>query len=127
GKVFILHDQDRERVKAPTKPSILVCLDAVKGTVIWEKERPAERACYSSPFVVEKGGKKELILVTTPGIVAFDMTNGAELWKFDWKFDKISLRTVGSAMKPQDIIIAASGDRSGDRNYITVKIDRTGN
>src|SRR5581483_7115761 len=109
------------------RASVLVCLDAARGTLLWEKVRPAVRACYSSPFIVERGGKKELILVTTPGIIACDLTDGHDIWKFDWKFDNMPLRTVGSAIQAQDMIIAASGDGSGERNFMAVKIGDKGN
>lgn len=125
-KVLILHDQDKDKAQNPARASLLVCLDAVKGKVVWEKVRPAVRACYSSPFVIEKAGKKELVLVTTPGVVAYDLTSGNELWKFDWKFDNAPLRTVGSAIHANDMLFAASGDGRGDRHFIALKLAEKG-
>jgi len=130
GKVLLLHDQDaqdmRTKKKNPSsRPSVLVCLDAAKGTVLWEKERPAVRACYSSPFVLEKGGKKELILTTTPGVVAYDLATGAELWHYDWSGNK--LRTVASSVASGEMLFVAGGDGSGLRHFVALRLGEKGN
>lgn len=130
GKVLLLHDQDKDKADKPDRASLLVCLDAKSGTVVWEKVRPAFRACYSSPFVVEQAGEKEtrkdLVLVTTAGVAAYDLADGKERWSFDWKFDKAPLRTVGSAawVPSQNEVVAISGDGSGDRHLIALKVEK---
>lgn len=122
GKVIFLHDQDKDKAADKDRASVLVCLDAVKGTVVWEKTRPAVRACYSSPFVKDgAGGKKELIVTTTPGITSYNLDDGKVNWNFEWKFDKAPLRTVGSALLVNDLVIATSGDGAGDRHTIAIK------
>jgi outer membrane protein assembly factor BamB len=122
GKVIFLHDQDKERAANPDRAAVLVCLDATKGKVLWEKTRPAYRACYSIPFVKEgAGGKKELIVVTTLQITSYGLEDGKENWRFDWKFATKPLRTVGSGILADDMVIACSGDGDGSRHMIAVK------
>src|SRR5262249_42606787 len=61
GKVYINNDQDGK--------AVLVALDAASGKVAWEKERPPFRACYSSPFLLERtGAPAELIVSSTGGV-----------------------------------------------------------
>ncbi len=127
GKVYFIHDQDMEKAKNKARASILACLDAKTGKLIWEKTREAVRACYSSPFMQETGGKKELIVLTTPGITSYSPEDGKVNWNFDWKFTGQRMRTVASPILTNGIVIALSGDGSGGRHMIAVKPGTEGN
>jgi outer membrane protein assembly factor BamB len=127
GKVFFLHDQDKDRAQNPERASVLACLDAVSGKLIWEKTREAVRACYSAPFIHENGGKKELIVLTTPGITSYSPEDGKINWNFDWKFTGQRLRTVASPIMSKDLVIAVSGDGNGARHMIAIKAGGQGN
>ena len=128
GKVIFLHDQDLATADNKERASVLVCLDAASGKKVWEKTRRAYRACYSAPFVLEKpGGGTELIVTTTTGITAYELADGKQVWNFDWKFDNMPLRTVASSVLSRDTIVAASGDGSGVRHFLVVKLGDKGN
>ena len=113
GKVVYLQDQDGD--------SFVICLDAASGRKLWQKSRPAFRACYSTPFVMDSAGGAAVIVATTAGIVAFDLNEGTEKWNFTWKFDGMALRTVSSPILADGLILATSGDGRGDRHMIAVK------
>ncbi len=127
GKVYFLHDQDKAAAADKAKASLIACLDAKTGAVVWQKTRPAERACYSCPMMLEEGGKKELIVVTTPQITSYNPANGDINWRYDWKFDTKPLRTVGSPALAKGLLIAPSGDGNGDRHLIAVRAGGQGN
>jgi outer membrane protein assembly factor BamB len=113
-KVIVNVDQDGK--------AELVAFDAKTGKPAWSKKRDHERACYSTPFLLEKtDAGPELVVVSTGGITGYDPKDGTEIWNYVWKFDRARLRTVGSAIFHQGLIYAIAGDGGGDRSMIAVK------
>lgn len=114
GKVFFLNDQDGA--------AAMLAFDAKTGEPAWRKERPAFRACYSTPFLLENSdGPPELIVASTAGVTAYDPPTGAERWNWTWKFDGMALRTVGSPVAAPGLVLATSGDGSGARNMVAIR------
>jgi outer membrane protein assembly factor BamB len=119
GKVIVTNDQDGS--------AELVALDARTGDVAWRAPRRAFRACYSTPFVIERSGKvKRLIVASTAGITSYDPENGREEWDWRWPFTGMALRTVASPVLSHGLIIASSGDGSGERDTVAVRADGEG-
>jgi outer membrane protein assembly factor BamB len=118
-KVYFLDDTDDK--------SVLFCLDAKSGNKVWSQDRQHVRACYSAPFVRElPGGARELVVLTTMGVTAYDLDNGGKHWDWHWDFGgKMALRTTGSPILSDDIIIACSGDGNGPRHMVAVKLGTT--
>jgi outer membrane protein assembly factor BamB len=113
-KVIVNDDQDGK--------AELMAFDAKTGKPVWTRKRDHERACYSTPFLLEKtDAGPELLVVSTGGITGYDPKDGTEIWNYVWKFDRMRLRTVGSAILHQGTIFAISGDGGGDRNMIALK------
>ena len=112
GKVIVNNDQDGK--------SELIALDAKTGKPAWQVPRPPFRACYSTPFLLEKSGNTELIVVSTAGVTSYNPKTGGQNWHWEWKFDGMALRTVGSAVAEGGIIFAGSGDGSGARHMVAV-------
>jgi outer membrane protein assembly factor BamB len=115
GKLIFVNDQDGS--------SAVICLDAQTGKQIWKQVRKPFRACYSTPFIMPSSeGKTELVVATTAGITGYDLQSGQENWIFNWDFGKgMPLRTVGSPIRADGLILAASGDGSGARHTIAVR------
>jgi len=119
GKVFLNHDQDGK--------ASMVALDAKTGEVAWEKKREAFRACYSTPFVLEKTDEgSELVVGSTAGLTGYNPQTGAENWSWKWEFTGMALRTVGAPLISQGLAVACSGDGKGDRNMVAVKVGGSG-
>ena len=55
----------------------VVAFDAKTGDLVWKKSRPAFRACYTTPFVLERDGKTEVIVGSTAGVTSYDPKDGA--------------------------------------------------
>jgi outer membrane protein assembly factor BamB len=120
GKVFFANDQD--------DASTLYAFDARTGKILWEKRRPAYRACYSAPFIREKAGAApELVVVSTMGITGYDPDGGAVNWNWTWKFfEKMPLRTTGSPAYSDGMLFACSGDGGGPRHMIALRLEGAG-
>jgi outer membrane protein assembly factor BamB len=119
GKVFVNNDQDGS--------AVLQAFRAKDGKPAWEVKRPAFRACYSTPFIYEQGASgPELIVTSTAGISGYNPADGAEVWKYTWSFTGMALRTVGSSVAADGVVIAAAGDGSGARDMIAVKLGGKG-
>jgi outer membrane protein assembly factor BamB len=101
--------------------AVLLALDARTGKTRWQAARKAYRACYSTPFVLEREGGKELIVVSTAAVTGYDPRTGAENWHCDWPTARMPLRTVSSPVLADGLIIATAGDGQGDRLAIGVK------
>jgi outer membrane protein assembly factor BamB len=119
GKVFVNNDQDGS--------AVLQAFHAKDGKPAWDVKRPAFRACYSTPFIHEQGASgPELIVTSTAGISGYNPTDGTEIWKYTWSFTGMALRTVGSSVEADGLVIAAAGDGSGARGMIAVKLGGKG-
>ena len=119
-KVYVEHDQDGD--------ADILAFDALTGKDIWRAKRTAFRACYSVPFLLENPGKPaELIVGSTAGLTSYDPNTGKENWNWTtWPFAKMALRTVASPIAVDDMIIANSGDGSGERNTVAIRPQGTG-
>lgn len=119
-KVYVANDQDGE--------AELLAFDALTGKDVWRAKRPPFRACYSVPFLLEKAGHPtELIVGSTAGVTSYDPDTGHENWNFtSWPWLKTPLRTVASPIAIDGIIIANSGDGSGERNTVAIRPEGKG-
>jgi outer membrane protein assembly factor BamB len=118
GKVILNYDQDGS--------AVLLAFDAKSGKKAWEVKRAAYRACYSTPFLLRAANAAaepagQLIVASTAGITAYNPRGGEELWSYTWSFPGMPLRTVGSPVAVDGLIVAAAGDGSGDRAMIAVR------
>jgi len=118
-KVIIANDQDGA--------ATVYALDARDGKIAWQAPRHPFRACYSVPFLLEKPGQPaELIVASTAGITSYDPNNGSEKWSYTWTFTGMALRTVASPVYGDGLVFANSGDGSGARHLIAVKVGSKG-
>jgi outer membrane protein assembly factor BamB len=119
-KVIVANDQDGS--------AEILAFDAATGKDVWRAQREPFRACYSVPFVLEKAGAPtELIVGSTAGITSYDPETGRENWNFtSWPWLKTPLRTVASPIAINDIIVANSGDGSGERNTVAIRPEGRG-
>ncbi len=120
-KVILANEMDREdfNTKVPNaRPSLVVALNKRTGHLVWETPRPAERACYSAPFLLHKPGEREpeLVITSTTAITAYNPDTGSPIWELKgWQGNavKAPLRTVASATLAGDILAVCSGGDAG--------------
>jgi outer membrane protein assembly factor BamB len=119
GKVYVANDQDGS--------AVLLAFDAATGQKVWEAQRKAFRACYSTPFVrIRPDGAAELLVVSTAGITGYDPKTGTENWHYTWSFTKMPLRTVASPIAANGLVLAHGGDGDGSRHIIAVRMGDKG-
>lgn len=113
-KVVLSNDQDGA--------STLVALEASTGKIAWKTDRPARKSCYSTPFLLEKvGGGQEIVVTNTTGLGAYDPQTGRQNWKWDWTDNP--LRTVASPVFGQGLVLTSGGDGAGNRHAVAVRVD----
>jgi outer membrane protein assembly factor BamB len=114
GKVILADDQDGS--------AVVLAFDGRTGRKVWQAERKAFRACYSTPLVLDSPGEgTDLVVASTAGLTSYDPDSGAVRWHFTWTFPGMPLRTVGSPVATAGLVFATSGDGRGDRDMIAVK------
>jgi outer membrane protein assembly factor BamB len=103
--------------------------DVKSGNLVWKKSRQAFRASYSTPFLLEENGKKELIVSSTAGITSYDPKDGTIRWNWNWVWGGGGkkagpggpLRQVGGPIYHEGMFFTASGDGGGDRRMTSLK------
>ncbi|HZU35747.1 MAG TPA: PQQ-binding-like beta-propeller repeat protein, partial [Gemmataceae bacterium] len=119
GRVFFADDQDGT--------ATLFALDAGSGQILWEVPRRPFRACYSAPFMLHRTGEaKQLIVASTAGVTSYQPDSGKENWDWVWHFTGMPQRTVASPLYADGFIFANSGDGSGTRHMVALRLGSSG-
>jgi outer membrane protein assembly factor BamB len=71
--VIIQRDQD-------DKTSVVVAYDKMTGKELWKTPRPVQIS-WSTPVLVEAGGRTELVTNGSENVIAYDPKTGKELWR----------------------------------------------
>ena len=120
--------RDTNKLTGPVpNPSVLLALDKKTGNTVWERPREAVRACYSVPFVLESAkSPPELVVTSTTGITSYEPETGKPIWNWKWTFAKGPLRTIASTTHVNGMLLACSGDGSGERLMVAVAMNGQG-
>jgi outer membrane protein assembly factor BamB len=71
--VIIQRDQD-------DKTSVVVAYDKMTGKELWKTARPVQIS-WSTPVLVDVGGRTELVTNGSENVIAYDPKTGKELWR----------------------------------------------
>lgn len=123
GKVFVNFDQDGA--------ASIVAFDAKTGSKVWAADRKPERACYTTPAILERPGKPAaLIVYSTHAFTSYDPDTGKVNWNYTikWPAGLTVLRTIGGPVLVGDMAIGyfGEGGGKGSRYAVAVKTDGTG-
>ena len=72
------------------RTSRLVAFDKKTGKVVWEKKRPKNDFCHSTPTLVVLDGKQQLLVAGSNSLEGVDPKDGSILWTFASKGDTVS-------------------------------------
>lgn len=75
---LLLIQYDQENVEE--EKSKLIALDVLSGRIVWQTKRPVPGS-WSSPIVVEVDGRPQVITCGNPWVIAYDPSDGKELWR----------------------------------------------
>jgi len=74
-KVILNEDHDID--------SFLIALNPKNGEVVWKVARSEATRSYSTPFVLERDGKKQILVAGSLQLAAYDPATGEKLWWFN--------------------------------------------
>ena len=63
--------------------SYLLSLDARTGAVKWKADAPRGVTSYSTPLVIDAGGRTEIIVNSSSGVSGHDFATGKQLWHIE--------------------------------------------
>lgn len=118
GLVYVNVDQDGS--------AVLKAFDAKTGEPKWAVDRKANRASYSTPFLLERPGKPAALVVgTTTEITGYDPLSGKVAWNYPipWPAGSMPLRVVGNPVWAGGRVVCACGDGGGGRYMVAVDPD----
>ena len=108
-------------VNASIESQALVALNKDTGQIVWQT--PEIKSCWSSPQLVQVGGKQELVLNAPRRVMGFDPDTGTEMWRCDGIPDGYICPTV---ITHEDVVFAIGGRkntaiavRAGGRGDVT--------
>lgn len=98
----------------------LVALDRTSGRVAWRQARP-RKANYTSPIILQTGGREQLLLTGCDLVSSFDPQSGEKLWEIEGSTTECvtSIVTDGqlvftSGGYPKQHVAAVRADGSGE-------------
>jgi outer membrane protein assembly factor BamB len=91
----------------------VVALDKSTGKTVWKTDRSTDfagcegdfRKAFSTPIVIEVGGRRQLLSPGSEAAMAYDPATGAELWKVHFKGFSSTLRPLAW----QNLVLIATG------------------
>lgn len=99
--VLLLDSDDRN--------SKLLALRPQDGQVHWQTERPQFTANWSTPVLWDQGGPKELVVLGSRRLTAYDPDTGQERW---W-VDGFSPETIGVPVLGDGLLLVSAANRTG--------------
>ncbi len=75
GKVILNEDHDID--------SFIMAMHQETGEVLWKVARPDATRSYSTPLVLERDNKKEILIAGSLQLAAYDPENGEKRWWFN--------------------------------------------
>jgi outer membrane protein assembly factor BamB len=98
--------------------SKLVGLDMFTGRTVWETKRPVPNG-WSSPIVIEAADQAQIITCGDPWVIAYNPTNGAEIWRAKCLGGEIAPSPIYAGgqifvIEPYSTLVAIKPDGRGD-------------
>ena len=103
------------------RASYLLALNAKTGAVDWKADAPAGVTSYSTPLIVDAGGKRQIVVNSSLGVAGHDFSTGARLWQFE----EPNRFPIPTPVLHDGVIFLSRGYRSSP--FMAIRPDRTGN
>jgi outer membrane protein assembly factor BamB len=135
GSCPIIHGNTIVIVQDHEGPSFIIALDKRTGDELWKMDRD-ERTTWTSPIVVEHGGKAQVIVPATNRSRSYDLETGEVLWECGGMTGNVIPTPIaadgfvylisgfrGAALQAVNLANAA-GDITGSEDAIAWEYDR---
>ena len=66
------------------KKTTIIALDKKNGETIWQSKSIGDDPSYTSPLLIERKGKKQIVTTTKNYIIGVNPEDGTIVWKFDF-------------------------------------------
>jgi outer membrane protein assembly factor BamB len=114
GRLFAQVDQG----ESAQGKSRLYAFDCRTGVVLWQQPRSVGSS-WSSPTLIESGGRMELVTIAVPRVNAYAVDTGAELWRVEGINGEVTSSPIAAAgfvfaISPSEKLMAIRPDGSGD-------------
>ena len=98
--------------------SKLYALDGRTGQIVWQQPRKVGSS-WATPIVIEVAGKAQVITLAVPWVIAYSVTDGAELWRVEGLNGEITPSPAFAgglviAASPSEKVFAIRPDGQGD-------------
>jgi outer membrane protein assembly factor BamB len=114
-----LHGSSVVAVSDHEAGSFVACLDAATGEVRWRKDRD-EGTSWSTPVVVEHGGRAQVVVSATKRVRSYDLATGEVIWECGGQ----TANAIPAPLIREGAAICMSGYR-GDAVY-AIRLDSKG-
>ncbi len=102
-----------------TDNDFIVAFDKTSGKELWRKPRKEDTG-WSTPLIVEYGGRKQVVVSASGKVRAYDLADGCELWECAGQ----TVNSIPTPVASGDTVYVTSGFR-GSAVY-AIALDRTG-
>lgn len=100
-------------------PSFIVAMDAETGKTRWQADRD-EPTSWATPLVVERNGRKQVIVNGTKRVRSYDLDTGEVLWECGGQ----TVNAIPSPVATDDMAIVMSGYQGA--NAMAIPLDAKG-
>jgi outer membrane protein assembly factor BamB len=129
GRVYVHYDQDRfdfktrKEIPGAEYADVVLAFDGKTGRPLWRRERKAHYVSYSAAMMRETAGGKELIVMSTAGVTAYDPASGSVNWNWEWPWEEgeEKFRTVACPVFWNDVVYLHGGNGAGNGRVTAVR------
>lgn len=111
GRIFLTFDQEGG--------SFFIALDKRTGKQLWRAERD-EPSSWSTPLVIEHGGRRQVIVSATRKVRSYDVETG----KLIWECAGLGSNVISAPVYQEGVVFVMSGHR--DPKLMAIKLGKEG-
>src|SRR5687768_16849930 len=111
GRIYLQFDHQQE--------GFVVALDAATGKELWRAPR-MENSSWSTPLVVQHGGRKQLVVTADTKVKSYDVDTG----KVIWEVAGLGTNPIPQPVQHGDLVLVMSGYRNP--KLMAISLGRTG-
>jgi outer membrane protein assembly factor BamB len=119
GSSPALHGDTVVLVRDHEEEDVLLAFDKMDGRELWRTRRD-EPTAWSTPLIVEQGGRPQVIVAASSGLRGYDLRDGRELWSGP----ELTESVIPSPVHAKGVVFATSDYRK--KALYAVRLGKTG-